>query len=420
MDFGAGSPGSGVDGRVVAIASWVVGPASTEGSPQARPPPQADARSCLGRGVRPSPCATLGPVNTTVRTARSDPATGRAAQVAVEVGDPELDADVRAVLAALALDAAAPGDQAVDLVVTDRAGPGRGAGGGPGVGSAGGGGGVRAVRVAPDRARVDDDEVVHLPSEAGDLVTALMAPTHGTPGAQVVVFGAVGGCGASTLAAALAVRAAASGRTLLLEADPCGTGADLVLGVETEPGLRVEGVRADLGGPDPDALWAAVPKARPGLGVLARSRARGETAARGAVSDGGPGAARSHRAAGGLVVSDAGVLGEGGPGAVGSDVVVVVTRADLQGAVAAGRAVRRFPEAILVVRTGRGDPLHAADVAESTAVVRWFVLPEIRGVRRAAGAGGLVSALDRGRAGGVRRLAAVADALLEEVVPDGR
>ena len=369
-------------------------------------------------------------MNTTVSNPRSAPATGRAAQVsapatgrtvqvAVEVGDPELDADVRAVLAALALDAADPGDQAVDLVITDRADPGPGAGGGVGVGSAGGGG-VRVVRVAPDRAGVDDDEVVHLPSGTGDLVAALMAPTHGTPGAQVVVFGAVGGCGASTLAAALAVRAAASVRTLLLETDPCGTGADLVLGVETEPGLRVEDVRADLGGPDPDALWEAVPKARPGLGVLARSRTRDETAARAAVTDGGPGAARSHRAAGGLVVGDAGVVGDGGPGAAGGDVVVVVTRADLQGAVAADRAVRRFPDAILVVRTGRGDPLHAADVAESVGVARWFVLPEIPGVRRVVGVGGLASALDRGRAGGVRRLAAVADALLEGVIPDER
>lgn len=367
-------------------------------------------------------------MNTTVSTARPDAATGRVVRVAVEVADPELDADVRAVLAALALDAAMSGDPAVDLLLTDRAdvasasasASGAGVGGADRAGGAalaGGGGGVRVVRVAPDRAKVDDDEVVHLPSGTGDLVAALMAPTPGSSGSEVVVLGAVGGCGASTLAAALAVRAAASMRTLLIETDPRGTGADLVLGVETEPGLRVEDVRADLGGPDPDALWAAVPKARPGLGVLARARTHDDPAARAPASDGGPGAARSHRAAGGLVVSDAGTLGDGRPGAVGG-VVVVITRADLQGAVAAGRAVRAVPGAVLVVRTGRGDPLHAADVAEAAGAARWYVLPEIRGVRRAVGAGELAAALDRGRAGGVRRLATVADALLEGVVSD--
>ena len=359
-------------------------------------------------------------------------ATGRAARVAVDVADAELDADVRAVLAALALDAAPFGDPAVDLVLTDRSGEGSAAGVGVragGVAHAGGGGGLRAVRVAPDRARVDDDEVVHLPSGTGDLVAALMAPTPGSSGSEVVVLGAVGGCGASTLAAALAVRAAPTIRTLLIETDPRGTGADLVLGVETEPGLRVEDVRADLGGPDPEALWAAVPKARPGLGVLARSRGRDGSTTRAPAADGGsadarshdagPGAAGSHRGAGGLVVRDAGTLGDGGPGVVGADVVVVVvTRADLQGAVAAGRAVREAPGAILVVRTGRGDPLHAADVADSAGAARWYALPEIKGVRRAAGAGELPAALDRGRAGGVRRLATVADALLEGVGPD--
>lgn len=383
--------------------------------------------------MRPSACATLGPVNTTTSTARPDAAvTGRAARVAVEVADAELDADVRAVLAALALDTAVPGDTSVDLLLTDLPASGGVAGIAAyagGVALPGGGGGLRVVRVAPDRAGVDDDEVVHLPSGTGDLVAALMAPTPGPSGSELVVLGAVGGCGASTLAAALAVRAAPSMRTLLIETDPRGTGADLVLGVEIEPGLRVEDVRADLGGPDPDALWAAVPKARPGLGVLARSRARDDTAARVPASDGGPGAAgshdggpgaaRSHRAAGGLVVSDAGTLGDGRPGSVGAD-VVVVTRADLQGAVAAGRAIREVPGAILVVRTGRGDPLHAADVAESAGAGLWYVLPEIKGVRRAVGAGALSSALDRGRAGRVSRLAALADALLEGAGPDAR
>lgn len=113
-----------------------------------------------------------------------------------------------------------------------------------------------------------------------------------------------------------------------------------------------------------------------------------------------------------------------------ADVVVVVTRADLPGAVAAGRALADAPDAVLMVRTGRADPLHAADVADAAGARRWRVLPESGAVRRAVGAGDLAVALanaGRGRAGGgvgvrggevrgrVRRLAAVADAVLGEV-----
>ncbi|HBD21214.1 MAG TPA: hypothetical protein DC059_00550 [Dietzia sp.] len=136
--------------------------------------------------------------------------------------------------------------------------------------------------------------------------------------------------------------------------------------------------------------------------------------------DGAPGAEQAHRSAGGLVVSDRGGLADGGPVSAGADLVVVVTRADLQGAVAAGNAVRDHPGVVLVIRTGRGDPLHAADVADVAGARNWHVLPEIRAVRRAAGVGELAAALHRGRAGRVRRLAALADALLEQVDLDER
>lgn len=345
--------------------------------------------------------------------------------IAVDVVDPDLAADVRAVLAALALDTAAAGAAHADALVTD--------------GADGGGlpGRRRVVRVGSDRDPDDDDEVIRLPSGTGELVSALMAPVPTRSGSLVVVHGAVGGCGASTLSAAMAVRAASSTRTLLVEADPHGTGVDLLLGIESVPGLRVEDVRADLGGPDPDALWGAVPSALPGLGVLARSRNRdARGSAEGAVTDtatgpptgqafgtapgataardGAPGAMYAHREAGGLVVSDAGGLIEAGDWSAGADLVVVVTRADLQGAVAAGRAVRDFPGVVLVVRTGRGDPLDAVDVAQSAGAASWYVLPEIGPVRRVVGAGELGPALNRGRAGRVRRLAEVADAVLGE------
>ncbi|WP_255583286.1 chromosome partitioning protein [Dietzia sp. ANT_WB102] len=329
--------------------------------------------------------------------------TTRARSVTVAVADPDLDADVRAVVAALALDPGTVGGSPTDVVVTDRADAATWAGG------------SRVVRVGSDREPDDDDGVVRLPSGTGDLVGALLAPLQTRSGPFIVVTGAVGGCGASTLAAALAVRAAPSLRTLLVEADPHGTGLDLLLGAEGRPGLRIEDVRADLGGPDPEALWGAVPEAQPGLGVLARSRSRPADADPARVPDGAPGAVQAHRAAGGLVVSDLGGLADAGPALAGADLVVVATRADIQGAVAAGRAVSDVPGAVLVVRAGRGDPLHAADIADSAGAAHWYVLPEIGAVRRAAGAGGLGDSLRRGRAGRVRRLAAVADSLLEQV-----
>ncbi|WP_244911045.1 chromosome partitioning protein [Dietzia psychralcaliphila] len=326
--------------------------------------------------------------------------------VAVDVTDPDLDADVRAVLAALALDPGPRDGASADVVVTDRPDP--------GVGS----GGARVVRVGAEGAGGDDDEVIRLPSGTADLVGALMAPVATGRGSLVAVVGAVGGCGASTLAAAIAVRAADSGRALLVEADPLGTGIDLVLGIESEPGLRVEDVRAELGGPDPDALWGAAPAADPGCKVLARARDRevGEPA-----SDGALGAALAHRSAGGLVVCDAGRFADGDPVLARADLVVVVTRADLQGAVAAGRPGGDLRGATLVIRTQRGDPLDAADVADSAGIPRWHVLPEVRAVRHLAGTGDLGRALGLGRGGRggrggrVRRLGAVADALLGEV-----
>src|SRR5699024_6034211 len=241
--------------------------------------------------------------------------------------------------------------------------------------------------------------------------------------------GAVGGCGTSTVAAALAVRASGRGRTLLVEADPRGPGIDLLLGSEAEPGLRVGDVRSDLGGPDPEALWAAVPRAVEGCGVLARARhvsaraagsASGEAPTEAQVTPSGAalGAALAHRGAGGLVVCDGGRAERGGPLPGRADLVVVVTGSDLQGAVAAAEVARTVAGDVtrrhLLVRAHRGDPVHPADVAASVGVERWDVLPEIPAVRSVSGSGGLAAALSRGGGGRLRRLAGIADAVLDE------
>lgn len=343
------------------------------------------------------------------RDAVPDHLAGRA--VAVDVADPDLDADVRAVLAALALDPVTREVDTADMVVTDR----DHADARPGV--------ARVVRVGGEDAAGDDDEVIRLPSGTADLVGALLAPVTTGGGVLVAVVGAVGGCGVSTLAAAIAVRAADFGRALLVEADPRGTGIDLILGAESEPGLRIEDVRAELGGPDPDALWGAVPEIVTGCRVLARSRDRDETPVARSASDGALGAVSAHRSAGGLVVCDVGEFAEGDPVLARADLVVVVTRADFQGAVAAGRITGDLPGATLVIRAHRGDPLEPADVADAAGLVRWHVLPEVRSVRRLAGTGDLGGALEAGARGSrwrLRRLGALADALLGEVLSGDR
>ncbi|MGA4947190.1 septum formation initiator [Streptomyces lydicamycinicus] len=61
----------------------------------------------------------------------------------------------------------------------------------------------------------------------------------GPPALTVGVIGGCGGAGASTLAGALAVTAARTGRrTLLVDGDPLGGGLDVLLGGEREKGLR--------------------------------------------------------------------------------------------------------------------------------------------------------------------------------------
>ncbi len=379
--------------------------------------PQTAPRSRSGAAPAFRPGATLVPVTPKTRAPHPVPdhCPGRpAAAVAVDVADPDLDADVRAVLAALALDPGSRDATLADVLVTDRPE------------SATGVAGARVLRVAAEGAGGDDDGVVHLPSGTADLIGALMSPVAGRGGVLVAVVGAVGGCGASTLAAALAIRAAGSGRSLLVEADPRGTGVDLVLGTEAEPGLRVEDVRAELGGPDPDALWEAVPEVVPGCRVLARARRREPSGGgagvpgRVAAPGGALGAVLAHRGAGGLVVCDAGGFAGDDPVLGRADLVVVVTRADLPGAVAAGRVMGDVRRGALVIRTQRGDPLHAADVADSAGIAGWHVLPEIRAVRGLAGSGGLGRSLGRGRGGRARRLGVLADAILAEVPPGVR
>jgi secretion/DNA translocation related CpaE-like protein len=211
--------------------------------------------------------------------------------------------------------------------------------------------------------------VVLLPSGAHRLTTALVDATgQGDGNGRLVsVVGGSGGVGASTSAAALAFVAAQHGlRTLLVDADPCGGGIDLLVGAERVPGWRwprLGAARGHLG-----SLSGQLPQVD-GVDVLSMAREQQR-------HDPGPdaeqmtsvllSATRSHQ----LVVVDVPrQLGSAGREALRrSDVVLLVVLAQLRGIAAAQQMVNQLDDACtaisLVVRLSRPRSLSAESVAD--------------------------------------------------------
>ncbi|MFC3849307.1 septum site-determining protein Ssd [Corynebacterium hansenii] len=212
---------------------------------------------------------------------------------------------------------------------------------------------------------------VPLPSCGADLVGWIGRPGRSRAGRVIACVPAVGGAGASVAAAALAMSAAREGEALLVDADEYSGGADLLLGAETEPGVRWPDVRAEAGALDARALFGAVP----------RARARGAAGRGGAVffhDDEGPGVLTGPRSRAddgwtitpraASAVIDA-VVGAGGtavvdlpgPGRIAdavaprADALAVVVPATVRGLAAATRVAA-------AMRAAGGDPV---------AVVRW-------------------------------------------------
>ena len=135
--------------------------------------------------------------------------------------------------------------------------------------------GEPAADTWPAAVELGAERVVVLPRDETWLVervaAAVRAPVQ--PGWLVVVGGACGGAGASTLATALALaaRPGSGPGVLLVDGDGWAAGLDLVLGAESSPGLRwpdLHGVGGRVAGP---ALAAALPETA-GVPVLAASR----------------------------------------------------------------------------------------------------------------------------------------------------
>jgi Mrp family chromosome partitioning ATPase len=122
--------------------------------------------------------------------------------------------------------------------------------------------------------RAGAESVCVLPAGEPELVQRLgeAVERSATDGVVVGCIGGRGGAGASVLACALAVTAARSGRSaLLVDLDPLGGGADLLLGAEDVPGLRWPELRAAAGRLPGAALRAALPQSA-GVAVLAADR----------------------------------------------------------------------------------------------------------------------------------------------------
>ncbi|MET9320816.1 septum site-determining protein Ssd [Streptomyces sp. NPDC003038] len=107
------------------------------------------------------------------------------------------------------------------------------------------------------------EEVLRLPDAENLLVDRIADVVEGAgrPALAVGVIGGSGGAGASTLACALALRAARAGeRTILIDGDPLGGGMDVLLGGEAAQGLRWPDFAGSRGRVGAGALEESLPE----------------------------------------------------------------------------------------------------------------------------------------------------------------
>ena len=126
---------------------------------------------------------------------------------------------------------------------------------------------------------VGAEHVVFLPDAERWLTDRLAdaAEGGGPAGALVAVLGGRGGAGATTLACALAVTAARTGRSaLLVDGDPLGGGIDLVFGGEEHAGVRWRDLVGTRGRVPAAVLAGALPRMN-GLSVLSWDRGDAST-----------------------------------------------------------------------------------------------------------------------------------------------
>lgn len=245
---------------------------------------------------------------------------------------------------------------------------------------------------------VGAEDVVVLPAADDWLVEQLRSTDDLGTGAPVVgVVGGRGGCGASFLAAALAccsARGGGRGRrpsavTGLVDLDRLGGGIDLLLGPGDDPGLRWPDLAGVRGRVPWDSLAESLPS-RDGVTVVTFDRT---VAARDPESSAVRAVVSAARLGCGLVLVDlprseaavaARVLGQ-------LDRVVVVTTADVRGALGARSVVREvrdsLDDVLLAVRRPARGGLPTAVLEEVAGIATSIDLPELTGADRRIGRG---------------------------------
>ncbi|MGA5818541.1 septum site-determining protein Ssd [Kitasatospora sp. NPDC094028] len=224
---------------------------------------------------------------------------------------------------------------------------------------------VRAVQLGAEH-------VLFLPDAEAWLLDRIAdaAEGAGSPAVTVAVLGGRGGAGASTLACALAVTAARTGRrTILIDGDPLGGGLDILLGGETVRGLRWPDLAGSRGRVSGAELARALPALKRLSALSCLSWDRGDTLTV------PPEAMRSVLAAsrrrGGLVVVDVPrhLDAAAGQALEQSDLALLVVPAELRAVAAADRvaaaARMRLGDVRAVVRRVRISGLPARRIARS-------------------------------------------------------
>jgi len=255
------------------------------------------------------------------------------------------------------------------------------------------------------------EAVVDLPRSADWIAERLtdLGDDHRPSGVVWGVIGASGGSGATTLACALGQVAARSGDAVVVDCDPLGPGADLVLGLEREEGFRWDALCQTTGRISARSLREALPR-RDRLGVLSWHAGDPASlppyAAREALSA----ARRGHD----TVVLDLPRTG----GALVDELVsrcdrlLVVVVPSVTGVAAAARLCARLADVAGLGLVVRGTGVEPGEIASATGAPVLLTMSDQRGVREAIDLGlGPV----RGPRG---RLSRAADALLRSLTDE--
>ncbi|AKK07226.1 helicase/secretion neighborhood CpaE-like protein [Corynebacterium mustelae] len=126
-----------------------------------------------------------------------------------------------------------------------------------------------AVHVGAINAFIIPAELKQLLSELGNQ-SAARQPTDRYP--IIAVTASVGGVGASTLAASVALQSATEIPTVLIDTDPHSAGIDLLLGCELRAGIRWADLRLSDTTVDPVDIVTALPQTDNGLALLTTAR----------------------------------------------------------------------------------------------------------------------------------------------------